>query len=75
MHRKFIPFLALTLLVATSGCSQQTAPLAQGALTPVQAAPLPPPSPVHQPAIEGNNPCLPPGPCNYPSGGAAGFIR
>jgi hypothetical protein len=73
MDRKLIPFLAFTLLVAASGCSQQAAPLAPTA--PVQATPLPPVGPAHQPAIEGGSPCLPPGPCSYPGGGQAGFIR
>lgn len=60
MDRKLIPFLVYTLLVAVTGCSQQ-------------AAPLPPAAPVQQPAI--GNPCLPPGPCNYPRSGGGGFIR
>lgn len=69
MDRKLIPFLAFTLLVAASGCSQQAAPLRQ---VPVQATPLPPAAPAHQPAM--GNPCLPPGPCNYPHGGDGGSI-
>jgi hypothetical protein len=73
MDRKLIPFLAFTLLVAASGCSEPAAPLSQAAPTPVQAAPLPPAAPVQQPAI--GNPCLPPGPCNYPGSGGGGFIR
>lgn len=59
MDRNIIPFLALTLLLAASGCSQQPAPRANGA----------PP----QPAI--GEKCLPPGPCDYPGGGTGGFIR
>lgn len=62
MDRKLNPFLAFTLVVAASGCAQQPAP-------------LPPAAPVHQPAIGGSNPCLPPGPCNYPGGGEGGFFR
>jgi hypothetical protein len=49
MDRKLIPFLAFTLLPAASGGSPQPAPHQQAA-------------PVHQPAIEQGNPCLPPAP-------------
>jgi hypothetical protein len=47
MDGKLIPFLALTLLLAVSGCAQQPAPNQH--------------APHYQPAI--GNVCTPPGPC------------
>lgn len=59
MDRKLIPFLVFPLLLA-SGCAPRPAAQQQAA-------------PVHHPAMD--NPCLPPGPCDYPGGGTGGFIR
>jgi hypothetical protein len=47
MDGKLIPFLALMLLLAASGCAQQPVPNQH--------------APHYQPAT--GNPCLPPGPC------------
>jgi hypothetical protein len=44
MGRKLIPFLAFTLLVAASSCSQQVAPLPHAA-PPYQGDPCLPPGP------------------------------
>lgn len=59
MGHKLIPMLASTLMLMASSCSPQPAPLQH-------PAPLPP--------ANGDR-CLPPGPCNYPSGGTGGFFR
>ncbi len=60
MDRKLTPFLAFTLLLVASGCAPQP-------VSHQQAAPGP------QPAT--GNPCLPPGPCDYPNGRSEGFYR